>query len=89
MAHPPLGLPPFGYRLESRFDADWNQTFYDLYREGKAGPLLPGLSPLWEVPLNASVDASGTDFALVVENAPNTRPPYLLVRSDEVQEGKL
>jgi hypothetical protein len=79
-------LAPFGYRLDSRFDADWNRTFYDLYREGEAEPLLPGLSPLWEVPLNASVNASGTDFALVVENAPNTWPLYLLVDSDEVQK---
>jgi hypothetical protein len=82
-------LAPFGYRLESRFDADWNRTFYDLYREGvsarESEPLLPGLSPLWEVPLHASVNASGTDFALVVENAPNTWPLYLLVDSDEVQ----
>jgi hypothetical protein len=79
-------LVPFGYRLDSRSDAGWNRTFYDLYREGEAEPLLPGLSPLWEVPLKASVDASGTDFILVVETAPNTRPLYLLVNSDEVQE---
>jgi len=79
-------LASFGYRLDSRFDAGWNRTFYDLYREGEAEPLLSGLSPLWEVPLNASVNASGTDFVLVVENAPNTRPLYLLVNSDEVQE---
>jgi hypothetical protein len=79
-------LAPFGYRLDSRFDADWNRAFYDLYREGEAEPLLPGLSPLCEVPLNASVKASGTDFALVVENAPNTSPLYLLVNSDEVQK---
>ncbi len=85
LAQTNAALAPFGYRLESRFDADWNRTFYDLYREGEAEPLLPGLSPLWEVPLNASVNASGTNFALVVENAPNTRPLYLLVRSDEVQ----
>jgi hypothetical protein len=85
MAQTNAALAPFDYRLESRFDADWNRIFYDLYRKGEAEPLLPGLSPLWEVPLSASVNASGTDFALLVENAPNTRPPYLLVNSGEVQ----
>jgi hypothetical protein len=86
LAQTNAALAPFGYRLESRFDVDWNRTFYDLYREGEAEPLLPGLSPLWEVPLSASVNASGTDFALVVENAPNTKPLYVLVDSDEVQQ---
>jgi hypothetical protein len=47
MAQTNAALAPFGYRLESRFDADWNRTFYDLYREGEAEPLLPSLSPLW------------------------------------------
>jgi hypothetical protein len=85
MAQTNVALGPFGHRLDARFDSGWNRTFYDLYREGEGEPLLPGLSPLWKVPLSASVNASGTDFALVAENAPNTRPPYLLVSSDEVQ----
>jgi hypothetical protein len=78
-------LAPFGYRLESRFDDDWNRNFYDLYREDEAEPLLPGLSPIWPAFINASVNASGTDFVLVAENAPNTNPWNLLVDSDGVQ----
>jgi hypothetical protein len=79
-------LAPFGYRLESRFDADWNRTFYDLYRGSEAEPLLAGLSPYWPAPLNASVNASGTDFVLLAENAPNTKPVYLRIDSEEVQK---
>jgi hypothetical protein len=85
LAQTNAALATFGYRMEARFDTEWNRTFYDLYRDGGAEPLLPGLSPLWEVPLNVSVNASGTDFALVAENAPNIQPPYVLVDSDEVQ----
>ena len=60
-------LAPFGYRLEARFDAEWNQDFYDLYREGEAEPVTSGLSYLWPV----SVNASGTDFLLVAEKSPD------------------
>jgi hypothetical protein len=58
-------LAPFGYRIEARFDAESNQDLYDLFREGKAKPVASGLSYLWPV----SVNASGTDFLLVVEKA--------------------
>jgi hypothetical protein len=69
-------LAPFGYRLGERFDAEWNRTFYDLYRQGKVEPVLPELSRLWPV----SVNASGTDFILAAENAPNVLPLYLQVQ---------
>ena len=74
-------LAPFGYRLESRFDPEWNRTFHDLYRKGENEPLLHGLKSI----LPVSVSASGTGFLLVAENAPNTRPPYLLVEDGQVQ----
>ena len=70
-------LVPFGYRLEARLDAEWSRTFYDLYGEGDAEPMLAGLSQVWPV----SVNASGTDFVLAAENAPNVLPLYLLVQS--------
>jgi hypothetical protein len=70
-------LAPFGYRLESFFDAEWDRTFYDLYRQGEAEPMLAGLSHVWPL----SVNASGTDFALAAENAPNVFPLYLLVQA--------
>lgn len=38
LAQANAALAPFGYRLESRFDAEWNQTLYDLFREGKEKP---------------------------------------------------
>ena len=60
-------LAPFGYRLEARFDAGWDQELYDLYREGQAEPVASGLSYLWPV----SVNASGTDFVLVAEKSPD------------------
>ncbi len=66
LARTNVALAPFGYRLDPRFDAEWNQTLYDLFREGRAKPILTGLSYLWPV----SVNASGTDFMLVVEKAP-------------------
>jgi len=66
LARTNVALAPFGYRLDPRFDAEWNQTVYDLFREGRAKPILTGLSYLWPV----SVNASGTDFSLVVEKAP-------------------
>jgi len=59
-------LAPFGYRIEARFDAESNQELYDLFREGRDKPVASGLSYLWPV----SVNASGTDFLLVVEKAP-------------------
>ena len=74
-------LAPFGYRLEARFDTEWNRTFYDLYREGDAEPEQAGLSQVWPV----SVNASGTDFVLAAENAPNAFPLYLQVQSDGVE----
>ncbi len=77
-------LEPFGYRLEARFDAEWNQTFYDLFREGEAEPLLVGLSHFWPI----SVNASGTDFFLAVENAPNETPLYLQVQASGYEPWK-
>jgi hypothetical protein len=74
-------LAPFGYRLEAKLDAEWNQTFYDLFREGEAEPLLAGLSHLWPI----SVNASSTDFLLPVENAPNATPLYLQVQAGSVE----
>lgn len=75
-------LAPFGYRLEARFDAEWNHTFFDLYTEDAAEPLASGLSRFWPV----SVDASGTDFVMVAENAPNVLPLYLQVTTAGVTE---
>ena len=75
-------LAPFGYRLESRFDAEWDATFYDLFLEGEADAMLPGLRHFWPV----SVNASGTEFVLPVENAPNARPMYAIVTTDDVEE---
>jgi inhibitor of cysteine peptidase len=72
-------LAPFGYRLEGRFDAEWNQTLYDLFREGKEKPIRTGLSYLWPV----SVNASGTDFLLVVEKAPAA--DLYLVQADSIE----
>jgi hypothetical protein len=74
-------LAPFGYRLEGRFDAEWNRTLYDLYRDGEAEPVLPGLSQVWPV----SVNAVGTDFVLAAENAPNASPLYLQVAVGRVE----
>jgi hypothetical protein len=74
-------LAPFGYRLEARFDAEWNRTFYDLYREGEEEPVLAGLSHVWPV----SVNASGTDFVFAAENAPNVFPLYLQVQTGSVE----
>ncbi len=76
-------LAPFGYRLESTPNplGTWPRIYYDLYRQGEDEPLLPGLERVWTV----SVNASGTEFILAAENAGGAKPPYLLVRSDEVQ----
>lgn len=74
-------LAPFGYQLQERFDPQWERTFYDLFQEGEAEPLVAGLSPIWPV----SVNASGTDFILAAENAPNTTPLYLLVSAAGVR----
>jgi hypothetical protein len=74
-------LAPFGYRLEARADDEWNRTFYDLYRQGETEPLQAGLSSVWPI----SVNASGTDFVLAAENAPNVFPLYLLVRPGGVE----
>jgi len=74
-------LAPFGYRLQTHFDPQWNRTFYDLFKEGQAEPLVPRLSRFWPV----SVNASGTDFVLAAENAPNAVPLDLLVSADGVR----
>ena len=81
LAHTNEALAPFGYRLEPRFDAEWDTTFYDLYHEAEAKADLQGLWRFWPV----SVNASGTEFVLPVENAPNARPTYLLVSADSVE----
>ncbi len=73
-------LAPFGYRVEARFDAEWNQDFYDLFREGRAEPVAAGLSYLWPI----SVNASGTDFLLVAENAPNATPWHLMIQANSI-----
>jgi hypothetical protein len=74
-------LLPFGYRLEGRFDAEWDRTFYDLYQESETDPVLSGLSHVWPV----SVNAAGTDFVLAAENAPNVSPLYLQVHMGVVE----
>jgi hypothetical protein len=81
LARTNAALAPFGYRLESRFDPEGNRTFYDVYRDGEDGPLLPGLVSIWP----ASLNASGTEFVLAAENAPGARPPYVLLRNDQVE----
>jgi len=75
-------LAPFGYQLEAHFDEEWHATLYDLYREGEVEPMLSNLWHAWPI----SVNASGTDFLLPAENAPNAQPSYLLIRPDEVQD---
>jgi hypothetical protein len=79
-------LAPFGYHLESLFDAGRNKTLYDLYGPGETDPPLARLLPLWRLPLTASVNASGSDFILVAENGAGTGPMYWLVNSDGSQE---
>ena len=76
-------LAPFGYQLQATIHPEWKwrKATYDLYREGEDDPLLADLGRVWPV----SVNASGTEFVLAAENAWDARPPYLLVRSDEVQ----
>lgn len=68
-------LAPFGYRLEAEFNAEWNRTFYDLYHGDEAEPLLLDLSRVWR----PSVSASGDDFVMAAENAPNVQPMHLLI----------
>jgi hypothetical protein len=81
LARANAALAPFGYRLEARFDAEWNRTFHDLYHESSQEPVLAGLSTVWPV----SVNASGTDFSLAAENAPNVSPLYLQVQVGGVE----
>jgi WD40 repeat protein len=81
LARTNAALAPFGYRLEARFDAEWTRTFHDLYHNSQAEPVLPGLSNVWPV----SVNASGTGFILAAENAPNVFPLYLLVQAGSVE----
>jgi len=72
-------LAPFGYRLVAEENAEWNCTFYDLYREDELVE-----SDLWSI-WPVAVNESGTDFAFVVMNAPNEMPLYLLIRNGDVQ----
>ncbi len=72
-------LAPFGYHLVAEENAEWNRTFYDLYRGEEL--LLSDLSHIRPV----AVNESGTDFAFVAENAPNERPMYLLISNSDVQ----
>jgi hypothetical protein len=72
-------LAPFDYRLEARFDAERNQDLYDLFHEGDPEPVALGLSYLWPV----SVNASGTNFSLVVEKAPDASLYH--VQTDGIQ----
>jgi hypothetical protein len=81
LAQAKAALAPFGYRLESSFDAGRNRTLYDLYRKGEIEPMLSGLSSLG-IAIRASVNASGTDFLLTMENGTNTGSMYLMVNSD-------
>ena len=81
LAEANAALTPFGYRLESRFDDQWQKILYDVCREGEGEPLLAGLASLWRV----SVNASGTEFVLAAENDPGERPMYVLVRNGEVE----
>jgi hypothetical protein len=81
LARANAALAPFGHRLEARFDTEWNRTVHDLHHEGQAEPVLLGLLHVWPV----SVNASGTDFVLAAENAPNVSPLYLLVQDGSVQ----
>ncbi|MFN2227814.1 MAG: hypothetical protein ACK2UY_15950 [Anaerolineae bacterium] len=74
-------LAPFGYRLESRFEEEGQKMLYDVYRQGQSEPLLAGLVSIWRV----SVNASGSEFVLVAENAPGARPPCVLVRNGQVE----
>ena len=72
-------LAPFGYRLVAEENAEWNCTFYDLYREDEL--VRSDLLHIWPV----AVNESRTDFAFVAENAPNRSPTYLLIRNGDVQ----
>lgn len=68
-------LAPFGYRLETRFDAKWDRTFYELFQEGRAQPLALRLSYIGPI----SVNAAGTDFVMAIEQAYGT---YRLVQAE-------
>jgi hypothetical protein len=81
LARTNAALSPFGYRLEPHFDAEWDTTFFDLFRNGEPEPVLPRLWHVWPV----TVNASGTDFCLAAENAPNALPSYVLVKADSVR----
>ena len=72
-------LAPFGCRLVAEENAKWHRVFYELYRGDEL--VLSDLSYVWPV----TVSESGTDFAFVAANAPDKIPPYLLVRSEDVQ----
>jgi hypothetical protein len=74
-------LAPFGYRLASRFDDKGQKMLYDVYLKNESDPLLAGLVSIWRV----SVNASGTEFVLVAENAPGARPPCVLLRNGQVE----
>ena len=81
LANANAALETFGYRLEARYDTEWNRTLYDLYEPDSTEPTQAGLSPVWPV----SVNAAGSDFVLVAENAPNVLPLYLQIQADNVE----
>jgi hypothetical protein len=81
LAQANAALAPFGYRIESRFDPERNRTLFDVYREGESEPRFPGLSSISPV----SVNASGSEFVFVAEDAPDASSPYLLVRNGAAQ----
>jgi len=71
-------LSPFDCRLTANENIEWRAVSYDFYCEDRK--ILSNLRHVWPV----SVNGSGTDFAFVVENAPNASPTYLLVQKDVV-----
>ena len=71
-------LSPFDCRLTAEENAGWRGASYDFHCEDRQ--ILSNPRRVWSV----SVNASGTDFAFVAENAPNKSPGYLLVQKDTV-----
>ena len=70
-------LSPLGYELTLTNVKEW-QWHCDLYQNGKM--LLHNITPL-----SAEINGSKTDFALVVENAPNEFPLQLLIRKEGIE----
>jgi hypothetical protein len=69
-------LAPLDCRLTAEETTEWRGVFYGFHCEDRQ--ILSSLRRVWSV----SVNASGTDFAFVAENAPNKSPGYLLVQKD-------